>query len=693
MLGRFAADSKSRPDASKRRALLVAAFIVCWMLAISMRLVYLQISDHDRLVNRAQRQQQFVLETGPERGQLLDRRDRELARSIQTASIFVDPAELQTSGDIVCVAHRVASVLKSDEKNLEGQLADAKESGRRFIWLARRLSADEAARIRDWGLPGVHFRNEPKRFYPNGSLGVHVLGFVGLDGAGLGGIEQVYNEKISGEAGKLFVERDSSGNAYESFELPAKPGQTIVLTIDQSIQYRAEQALQAAVQRSRAKSGTAIVLDPRSGEILALANAPTFDPNDVAAVWPEARSNWALQNIYEPGSTFKIVSFSAAIEKGLVKPEDRIDCQMGAITIAGRTIHDHKPFGTLTIADALAKSSNVAAIKLGLRVGDATMHEFITRFGFGSRTGIELPGETQGLLRPLSRWQASSIGSIAIGQEIGVTPVQMAAAFGALANDGVRVSPHLVREIRTSSGTGVYRANPESHRVVTTETARALSGMLEKVTLSGTAKLAQLDGYSAAGKTGTAQKIDPKTKTYSKTKHVASFVGFAPVENPAVVIIVVIDEPAGAYHGGDVAAPVFREIAEQILPDLGIAPDTELKSETDQVAQAPSSAQSIEVTKAFEEQSRIEDARKATLPSVARRDGRGREIVYAVASSKGVLMPDLRGQSVRDVARACAQLGLQVEARGDGHVVRQSPAPGMEVGSGQVVSVDFARSN
>lgn len=520
-----------------------------------------------------------------------------------------------------------------------------------------------------------------------------MLGFVGLDGAGLGGIEQVYNEKISGEAGKLFVERDSSGNAYESFELPAKPGQTIVLTIDQSIQYRAEQALQAAVQRSRAKSGTAIVLDPRSGEILALANAPTFDPNDVAAVWPEARSNWALQNIYEPGSTFKIVSFSAAIEKGLVKPEDRIDCQMGAITIAGRTIHDHKPFGTLTIADALAKSSNVAAIKLGLRVGDATMHEFITRFGFGSRTGIELPGETQGLLRPLSRWQASSIGSIAIGQEIGVTPVQMAAAFGALANDGVRVSPHLVREIRTSSGTGVYRANPESHRVVTTETARALSGMLEKVTLSGTAKLAQLDGYSAAGKTGTAQKIDPKTKTYSKTKHVASFVGFAPVENPAVVIIVVIDEPAGAYHGGDVAAPVFREIAEQILPDLGIAPDTELKSETDQVAQAPSSAQSIEVTKAFEEQSRIEDARKATLPSVARRDGRGREIVYAVASSKGVLMPDLRGQSVRDVARACAQLGLQVEARGDGHVVRQSPAPGMEVGSGQVVSVDFARSN
>jgi cell division protein FtsI (penicillin-binding protein 3) len=676
-----------------RRALLVAAFIVCWMLAISVRLVYLQISDHDRLVERAQRQQQFALETGPERGQLLDRYDRELARSIQTSSIYVDPAELETHGDIAGVATGVASVLNVDEKSLRGQLVQAKDGGRRFLWLARRLSAEQGEKIRALGLPGVHLRSEPKRFYPNGSLAAHVLGFVGIDGAGLGGVEQVYNEKISGEAGKLFVERDSTGTAYESFELPSKPGQTIVLTIDQSVQYRAEQALQAAIKRNRAKSGTAIVLDPHSGEILALANAPTFDPNDVAAVFPEARSNWALQNIYEPGSTFKIVSFSAAIEKGLVKPEDRIDCQMGAITVAGRTIRDHKPFGTLTIADALAKSSNVAAIKLGLRVGDATMHEYITRFGFGSRTGIELPGETPGLLRPVTRWQRSSIGSIAIGQEIGVTPLQMAAAFGVLANDGVRVAPHLVREIRTSSGTSVYRSNPEERRVVTPETARALRGMLEEVTLHGTAKLAQLDGYSAAGKTGTAQKIDPKTKTYSRTKHVASFVGFAPVDNPAVVIIVVIDEPAGAYHGGDVAAPVFREIAEQILPDLGIAPDTQLKTESDRVAESAPATQSREPVVAQQERTRAEDARKATLPSVAGRDGQGGEVVYAMAGGKAVLMPDLRGRSVRDVARTCAQLGLQVEARGDGQVIRQSPAPGTEVESGQVVHFDFARAN
>jgi cell division protein FtsI/penicillin-binding protein 2 len=693
MLARLSAESKTRPDTSIRRALFVAAFIVCWMVAISVRLVYLQISSHERLADRAQRQQQFALETGPERGQLLDRHHRELARSIQTESIFVDPVELKTPDDVAALASGVASILKMDEKTLLEQLTQAREGGRRFLWLTRRLSAEHARKIRAMGLPGIHFRTEPKRFYPNGSLAAHVLGFVGIDGAGLGGVEQIYNQNVSGEPGKLFIERDSGGNAYESFELPSKPGQTIVLTIDESVQYRAEQALADAVQKSRAKSGTAIVIDPKTGEILALANAPTFDPNDVGAVGPQARSNWALQNIYEPGSTFKIISFSAALEKGLVKPEDRIDCQMGAITIAGRTIRDHKPFGTLTIAEALAKSSNVAAIKLGLRVGDNTMHQFITRFGFGSRTGVELPGETAGLLRPVTRWQASSIGSIAIGQEVGVTPLQMAAAFGVLANDGVRVAPHLVREIRTSAGTSVYRSIPEERRVVTRETARSLRRMLEEVTLHGTAKLAQLDGYTAAGKTGTAQKIDPKTKTYSRTKHVASFVGFAPVDDPAVVIIVVIDEPVGAYHGGDVAAPVFREIAEQILPDLGVAPDTKLKVESQQVAQLLPPARSPNEEKAREERTQKEDARKATLPSVAPREGGAGEIVYAVAANNAVLMPDLRGRSVRDVARACARLGLQVEARGEGQVIRQNPAPGTEVESGQVVSFDFARAN
>ncbi|HKN82868.1 MAG TPA: penicillin-binding protein 2, partial [Pyrinomonadaceae bacterium] len=449
MLARLITQSKSRPDVSSGRTLYVAAFIGFWMLVVCARLVYLQFSQYDSLVSRARQQQQNSIETSPQRGELLDRQGRQLARSVQTVSLFFDPEGLDAE-TLTRTAQQLAQALGRKQSELADEFRQAQAENRRFIWVARRLDADQANKIVAMNLPGIQTRLEPKRFYPNGSLAAHVLGYVGLDGQGLGGVEQSYNSKISGEPGRLFLEKDAKGKPYESYEIAAKQGQTVVLTIDQSIQYQAEQALQAAVQNSHAKSGSAIVLDPRNGEILALANAPTFDPNKVAEAKPETRSNWALQNIYEPGSTFKIIAFSAAIEKKLARPEDRIDCQMGAITVAGRIVHDHKRFGTLTIAEALAKSSNVAAIKLGLRVGDETMYDYITRFGFGSRTGIELPGETAGILRKVERWQPSSIGSIAIGQEVGVTPVQMVAAFGALANDGIRIAPHLIREIRNA---------------------------------------------------------------------------------------------------------------------------------------------------------------------------------------------------------------------------------------------------
>lgn len=699
MLARFSAQSEAQPDVSIRRTLFVAAFVVFWMLGISARLVYLQVSSHDRLVERAHRQQQDAIETAPQRGPLLDRRERELARTIDTTSVFVAPdefktekkeTEAQTLAEIDCTANSLSSVLGLNQKELLGQISEARKNGRGFLWIARRINPDQALALEAMNLPGVHTRKEPKRFYPNGPLAANILGFVGLDGNGLAGIEQAFNEKIIGEPGKLFIEKDSRGFAYESSEIPGRPGQTIVLTIDQSIQYTAEAALTSAIAESHAKAGTAIVMDPHTGEILALANAPTFDPNNVGAAPPAARANWALQNIYEPGSTFKIVAYSAAIEKGLAKPDDHIDCQMGSITVAKRIIHDHHPFGNLTLTEALAKSSNVAAIKLGLRVGDPTMYDYITRFGFGSRTGIELPGETAGMIHPVRRWLPSSIGSIAIGQEVGVTPLQMAVAFGALANDGVRIAPHLIREIRSASGTSIYRPNPEQHRVISKETARALRGMLEGVTLNGTAKKAQLDGYSAAGKTGTAQKIDPQTKRYSSSKYIASFVGFAPVNDPAVVIIVVLDEPAGAYHGGDVAAPVFRQIAEQILPDMGVMPDTEFKNANELVAtvrEAP--ALDAKLQNQIEEEKR---ASAATLPKVVSRSNSG-EVVYAVSTNRSMLMPDLRGRSVRDVARACAQLGLQLEAHGEGRVIKQTPEPGTELQSGQTIYLDFGRPN
>ncbi|HEY0323181.1 MAG TPA: penicillin-binding protein 2, partial [Pyrinomonadaceae bacterium] len=534
-----AALSKARPDASRRRALVIISLLVFWMLIITTRLVYLQTFQHEMLARRARLQQQDAIETSPMRGLVLDRQGRELARSIDTESFFAVPIEIK---DEEKTAASLAPLVGVERATLTARLREGREKNRQFVWIARKLDAVQAQKVAVLKLEGVYSLKEPKRFYPNGQLASHVLGFVDLDEVGLGGVEQVYNERIQGEAGKLFVETDAHRHSYNSLEVEPRPGQAVVLTIDQMVQYRTEQALAAAVENSKAKSGTAIVLDPRTGEILALANAPSFDPNDARRSAAESRANQALQNIYEPGSTFKIVAYSAAIEEGLVKPSDHIDCQMGSINVAGRIVHDHHAFGSLTITEALAKSSNVAAIKLGLRLGDARMYDYIRRYGFGARTNVELPGETAGIVRPVARWQPTSMGSIAMGQEIGVTPLQMAAAFAAIANDGVRIAPHLVREIRTTDGTLTYQAQPEMRRVVSAETAKVLRGMLESVTVSGTAKKAQVEGYTAAGKTGTAQKIDPRTHAYSQTKYVASFVGFAPLENPAAVIIVVIDE-------------------------------------------------------------------------------------------------------------------------------------------------------
>ena len=677
----------SRPGNSHRRALFVAIGLVAWMLIIGARLVQLQVSQHDDLTARARNQQLGSIETNPVRGQLLDRQGRELARSIDTESFFADPREISNTDE---TARRIASITGQDRVELVKRLADAKDTNKKFVWITRRLDVLLASKLDALNLEGVYSRKEPKRFYPNDSLAAHVLGFVGLDEIGQSGVEQYYNEKIRGESGKLYLGTDAKRRAFESYEVQPPAGQTVVLTIDQTIQYRTELALGAAVERAHAKSGTAIVMDPQTGEILALANAPSFDPNQPPKGSAEDRVNGALQTTYEPGSTFKVVAYSAAIEKGLVRPQDRIDCQMGQITVAGRLIHDHHPFGVLTIADALALSSNVGAIKLGLLVGNASMYEYIRRLGFGARTGIDLTGESPGILHALNRWQASSIGSIAIGQEIAVTPLQMATAYSVIANDGMLVKPHLVRELRSPEGTVLFQAKPEARRALKPETTAALRNMFEDVTLRGTARKAQLNGYTAAGKTGTAQKIDPRTHTYSTTKFIGSFVGFAPVKNPAVVIIVVIDEPQGAYHGGDVAAPVFREIAEQILPDLNITPDTELKPGAELIAQVSGSS-----PQQLKENQMQSERREATLPIVAARNfsGQTREVVFAPASKRTAVMPDLRGQSVRDVARMCAQLSLRLEARGEGRATRQSPAAGSEVDPGTVVRVDFGRGN
>ena len=691
------ARTKNRPDNSRRRAYFVVLTLVIWMFIISGRLVYLQVFKHEWLGERARRQQQATAETNAPRGMILDRNGLELARSLEVDSFFAEPHDIDDPRD---AARKFAPAVGGDAGAVEAKLSEAKSKGRKFVWLAREVEYEQAERVKSQGIKGVHSIREPKRYYPNGPLAAHIVGFVGLDDEGLGGIEGKFEKSLGGEGGQVTLTRDAKRGAFDSVEVAARTGQSIMLTIDRNIQFMAEQTLAAAVLRERAKSGTVVVLDPRTGEILALANAPTFDPNEAARIPAAARVNQALQYVYEPGSTFKIVAYSAALEEGEAKADDPVDCQMGSITYLGRTVRDTHAYGTLTVAEALAKSSNVAAIKLGRKVGDERMYDYIRRFGFGERTGVELAGETRGLLRKVSNWEKTSIMSVAIGQEVGTTPVQVAAAFGAIANDGLRVAPHLVREVRDERGQVVERTEAATRQVVRAETARAIRRMLEGVTISGTAKAARPEGYSAAGKTGTAQKVDPKTRAYSKSKYVASFVGFAPVENPAVVIIVVLDEPSGSYYGGTVAAPVFRELAEQVLPYLDIAPDTELKPEAraaeEQIARAGAGGRVQTGAGAAASSSRENsesEVAPATLPEVVRGGGERGEVVYAPAAERALLMPDVRGRSVRDAAHICAQLGLELEALGEGRAVRQSPAAGARVESGQRVRVEFGRSD
>jgi cell division protein FtsI (penicillin-binding protein 3) len=549
----------------------VIVFFALWATGIGARLVYLQTTQHEFLMAKAAEQRFRERRVKPLRGSILDRQGRELAITLETESLWVDPSEIDSPETL---SYRIANLIGEKPKNLLTTITDAKAANRRFLWLAREVDRETAQKIKDTSVPALRWQREQKRFYPHGKLAAQVVGFANRDDVGQAGVELTQDKNLRGEQNEITEEHDGKGRVYEMSERLGKAPRNVQLTIDYAIQYRAEQALAAGLDASRAKAGTAVVLDPRTGEILAMASAPTFDPNSPAETPPDLLQNRAAQTLYEPGSTFKLVTYSSALETGATTVSDMIDARAGFIKIGQRVISDSHAAGKpLSITEAFAQSSNVAAVTLGQRVGRERLNEFVRRFGYGATTGVELPAETRGRLAPPEKWTADSVASISIGYEIGVTTLQSAAAYAAIANDGVRVAPHLVREIREEDGTIAFQAAPEKRRVVSLETAAAVRTMLETVTADGTGKAARIEGYTSAGKTGTARKFDPKLKRYAPSKYVASFVGFAPADNPAVVIAVMIDEPsAGSYYGGSVAAPIFREIAEQILPELNVAP-------------------------------------------------------------------------------------------------------------------------
>ncbi len=663
---------------------MVAAVATLWMGAALARLAWLQLFSYSDYLARAQRQQQRIIEISPKRGAIYDRNLRELAMSVSVDSCFAVPAEIANAGR---AARLLAGVLHTSPEDIETRLS----SSRSFVWIARKLPRHKVERIQALNLRGIYFQKESQRFYPKRQLAAHVLGYVDIDEKGLGGIEYALDEPVRGKPGRMLILADARRRWYDRSEKAADAGSSVVLTLDEKIQYIAEKELAAAIRETHAPAGTVVVQDPNSGELLAAANWPRFDPNAPADSSAEARMNRAVGALYEPGSTFKIITVGAALEEGITRPNEVIDCQMGAIYIAGHRIRDHKRFGLLTVAQVVARSSDVGAIKVGLRLGAPKLYDSIRAFGFGSPTGVDLPGENHGLLRRVENWSGISIGAISMGQEVGVTPIQLVDAVSAIANGGLLYRPHVVRELRKNGQ--VFRPEqPPPRRVVRPATAATLRRLLEGVVLEGTGKLARLEGYTAAGKTGTAQKIDPATGRYSPTQYIASFVGFAPLNNPVVTIIVALDSPVGRHHGGDVAAPVFKRVAEQVLAYLDVPHDVAGSAAIQRASNRQKSDQPLPDVSDFDpvQVEAAELAQSSTPP--ARPAAPAAAPTVALAEGEGIAVPDLRGKTVRRVTEECLRLGLSPVLVGTGVALEQTPGAGTTVRRGSRVTVRFARS-
>jgi cell division protein FtsI/penicillin-binding protein 2 len=557
------------------RSRLNIVFIVgaLWVAALGVRLYDLQVVRHARYVSKAERQQQRVVKLDSPRGTIYDAVGRELAVSVVVDSAYAVPSEVQ---DVAVTARALAAVVPElSAARLSRVLAEDRE----FVWVARKLDPPVAEAVRRLQLPGIYFLPESKRYYPMRELAAQVLGYVGTDNHGLAGLELLYEHEIKGKPGIRTVLRDAKRGTLASPTLAVaepEPGHDLHLTLDAAVQHMVEQELARVVAQHGAKRGSAVFLDPSTGAVLAMASYPGFDPNAFMSYPPASWRNRTIMDAYEPGSTFKIVTAAAALESGLVHPDDPFDCGMGSITLFGITIRDHKKYGVLPFADVIAKSSNVGVIRASLIIGGDRLYKTIRAFGFGKPTGIDLPGENGGILHPLARWGPLSKAYISFGQGISVTPLQLASAVTAVANEGRLLRPYVVAAVRRPKGLQQLHPTPTvMDTPASPATLREVKAMLERVVTSGTGASAAIPGYRVAGKTGTAQI--PAVGGYSRHAYLPSFVGFAPVDHPAIVGVVAIDEPQGmAYYGAQVAAPVFGTLVRQILLYLGVRPQRPL---------------------------------------------------------------------------------------------------------------------
>ena len=632
----------------KSRLIVFLVFMALWTAGIGVRLYHLQVVEHDRYQRRASEQQLQVVELSPPRGTIFDARGRKLAVSMAVDSAYVVPHKILDPED---ASRQIAPIVGMRVEAVLERLNDE----RRWLWLARQLDPPIAQALRALDIAGLDFVEENKRFYPLDELAGPVLGFVGTDHSGLAGLEAAYNRTVTGESvRRRFLKDALAGRVVApgfSF-IDAEPGADLHLTIDATVQHIAEAELERAVASSQAKAGVVVLMQPRTGAILAMASTPTYNPNRFAQYEPERWRNAAVEYAFEPGSTFKAVTAAAVLEDNLIDPMDVIDCELGGITLGATRIRDHKPFGMLTFREVIARSSNVGTIKAGLRLERSNFFEYTLKFGFGSPTGIDLPGENAGIVRRVEKWSKYEAAYLSIGQGISATPVQLVRAFAALANGGYLVEPHLVAAIDQGGFRRATEHAPGEQPVLSASTLRSVTRLLEAVVEEGGGNAAAVPGYRVAGKTGTAQKA-VKGVGYVPNRHVSSFLGFVPSRRPQVVALVMLDEPRGKYYGGEVAAPVFGAIMARVLPYLGIAPDKpeslDEPLESDPTAAAPG----------------------ALLAGMDR--------PRVAPEAAGDAVPDVRGLTAREAIQVLAASGLRPRLHGSGFVESQAPSGGQPI--------------
>lgn len=650
------------------RTRLFALILAVWAAVVVARLVQIQIADGSRYRARAQRQQERRLEIAAQRGSILDREGRELAVSVEATSIYAVPDEVE---DARAAAGLLAEVLDMRPREVLERL----QSEKGFVWIRRQIEPEAAAKIKALKLRGIFMVTEPKRSYPKGRLASSVLGFVGTDAVGLAGLEYVYDQTIRGRPGELVALTDARRSRYGEAETarsrPAQEGASLVLSLDSGLQFAAETELAAAMHQYRAASGSVVVLDPRNGEVLAMASAPDFDPNEFQSFPAESRRNRVIADAYEPGSTFKIVTGALALENGLVSLDEIIDTGDGTIRVANTIIRENNRhrYGSLTLAGVFERSSNIGIIRVGMRLGASRLFSGAGALGVGQATGVDLPGENVGIFRPLSRWSALSNASISMGQEVSLNALQLARITAAVANGGLLVQPHLVIRVVEPGGEARPVSIPPPTRVISEATARSISRILVGVVERGTGVKAAIPGFSVAGKTGTAQKAG--VGGYQAGSHIPNFAGFAPAEKPRLVAVVVLEEPQGKYYGADVAAPLFARVVSQGLGILRVAPRE----------------QQIPATVLAEAAPRADAIRYA--PGVVPASRRGNKASFEEPAE---LTPSARGLSARQALVLFARLGILARIQGSGFVVAQDPPSGTPIRAGAIQTLFLAEN-